>query len=93
MRKRCTKRCTDQLAKTASWPALPLDPLVAEPSAEHLESKNVEDFVSQLRNAPRKTSTPVGEGEEVRADTDDGVYASALYLADDLVHGSAAVAV
>ncbi|HEY4312950.1 MAG TPA: DUF6569 family protein [Pirellulales bacterium] len=69
-----------------------LDSLVAEQSTEQVEPKQVEEFVSRIRNAPWLPSPSVGEGEEVRAETDDGVYASALYLADDLVHGSVAVA-
>jgi hypothetical protein len=69
-----------------------LDSLVAKQSAESVDGKQVEEFVGKLRNAPWKPSVPVGEGEEVRSETDDGVCASALYLAEALVHGSAAVA-
>ena len=70
-----------------------LDSLVASPSDEQPDIKDAETFLGEIKAASWNPSPSVGEGEEARAETESGVYASALYLAENLVHGSAAVGV
>ena len=70
-----------------------LDSLVASPTVEQPNVKDAETFLGDLTAASWESVKAAAEGEEVRATTEDGVHASALYLTGNLVHGSAAVGV
>jgi hypothetical protein len=70
-----------------------LDSLVAPPTVEHPDINDAETFLVALTSGPWESVTAAGEGDEIRATTEQGVHASALYLTGNLVHGSAAAGV
>ena len=66
-----------------------LDSLVASPVVEQPDIKDAETFLGDLTAASWESVKAAGEGDEIRATTEDGVHASVLYLTGNLVHGSA----
>lgn len=70
-----------------------LDSLVASPTVEQPDVNDAETFLGDLTAASWESVKAAGDGDEVRATTEDGVHASALYLTGNLVHASASMAV
>jgi len=65
-----------------------LDALEAEAGEAHAEPADVERVVKGLGDQSWEPADPVGEGEELRASSDQGDHASALVFDDVVVHGS-----
>jgi len=65
-----------------------LDALEAKAGEAHAEPAEVERVINGLGDQPWEHADPVGEGEELRAASDQGDHASALVFDDVVVHGS-----
>ena len=65
-----------------------LDALEVEEGEKQAESPDVEHLLQRLDGLPWEPAVPVGEGEELRASSEEGDNASALLFDDVLVHGS-----
>jgi hypothetical protein len=67
---------------------LALNALESQPTAEPAKVEDVERLLRFLENAAWQQVPAVGEGKEVRAETETGQYASKLTLQGRLVHAS-----
>ena len=65
-----------------------LDALEVEGGEKQAESPDVERLLQSLDGLPWEPADPIGEGEELRASSEEGDHASALVFDDVLVHGS-----
>jgi hypothetical protein len=70
---------------------LVMDALEAGPTEEQPGQELVQEALGRLRTDPWQPTQPVGVGEEYRSDS-DGRHATALVLAESVVHGSLIVA-
>ncbi len=61
-------------------------------SVPEVGASDVQELLATCEEAAWERAEPVGEGEEYRAEFDDGEVVSALTFEDSLVHGSALVA-
>ena len=70
-----------------------LDALEVEAPDESVTKSDAEAVLGRLRDLPwSQTQESLGEGEDFRAETDDGVFGSALALDGELIHGSVSFA-
>lgn len=69
------------------------DALEASQSDTHVSVAQVEQLVGSTNDLPWEPSDAVGEGEEYRAESTRGDYATALSLDDTVVHGSLITAI
>ena len=65
-----------------------LDALEAKTLDEGIGDTEVEHVLATLNELPWQLVDPAGEGQEYRAESDEGTHASALSLDDVLVHGT-----
>ena len=65
-----------------------LDALEVGEAPKQAETTDVEQWLGGLGGLPWEPADPVGEGEELRAQSPSGDHASALTFEDVLVHGS-----
>lgn len=65
-----------------------LDALEAGAEEKQVEAADVERVVKELNDLPWESAEPVGEGEEYRASSKGGDYASALVFGGVVIHGS-----
>jgi len=65
-----------------------LDALEAEAGETQVEPADVERVINGLGDQSWEHADPVGEGEELRASSEQGDHASALVFDDVVVHGS-----
>ena len=71
---------------------LALNALESQPTAEPTKIEDVERVLRFLEDAAWQQVPAVGEGKEVRAETEAGQYASKLTLQGRLVHASVVAA-
>jgi hypothetical protein len=65
-----------------------LDAMELEETEKQAEPGDVERVLRDLSSFPWEPADPVGEGEELRAESEKGDHASALVFNNVLVHGS-----
>jgi hypothetical protein len=70
-----------------------VDALEAGPAGRLAQVADVERLLALLENATWEQYTPIGDGEEYRAECDQGIFASLLSLNGTIIHASAAVAI
>ncbi len=62
--------------------------LESKESEKQAGTSDIEEMLQATSNASWEPAEPIGEGEEYRAEFDEGEHASALTFKDSLVHGS-----
>jgi len=62
--------------------------LESKKSEKQAGTSDIEEMLKTTSNASWEPAEPIGEGEEYRAEFDDGEHASALTFEESLVHGS-----
>ena len=62
--------------------------LETKESEKQAGASDIEEMLKATSNAPWEPAEPIGEGEEYRAEFNNGEHASALTFEDSLVHGS-----
>jgi len=72
---------------------LVFDVLETKASDKQADASEVEEMITTTSHASWEPTNPIGEGEEYRAEFEDGDHASALTFEDSLVHGSVLSAV
>lgn len=65
-----------------------MDAIESREESKHVESSDVAQAIAGLNGLPWQTAESVGEGNEYRAESPNGDYASALVVAGVLIHGS-----
>jgi hypothetical protein len=65
-----------------------LDGMSKASEAARVTESAVVDMLTTMRNSTWEKVTPIGEGEEYRAQSEDGIQVSALAFAGSLIHGS-----